>query len=168
MDLKATKERVKALEEKAQPQLGDGPYHPYGGLTGTAAKDKETIYRTGSGTFAGQSDGPMGKGPIPDPTGKGSAADAFFFVRQVDTPGDLDAAMQKLRQHPDDKPALCLLERAIQRLKDEADQFKAKVQEKCDDARKLEEFEHSVQKLKGAPPLAPLPPKPAPTPPIEK
>ena len=59
--------------------------------------------------------------------------------------------MQKLRQHPDDKAALEALHRAIQRCKDEADQFKEKVKQKCDEAWRLEQFEQAVRRLNGLP-----------------
>ncbi len=94
--------------------------------------------------------GPPAKAGSPDAPPKGQPLADVGFLLEVDTPADLDAAMQKLRQHPDDKPALAVLQRAIRRLMDEANQFKAKVQEKCEEARKLEQFEQAVQRLNGS------------------
>ena len=56
--------------------------------------------------------------------------------------------MQTLWKHPDDKQAMEVLDRAIQRLKDEADQFKAKVHQKWDEAWKVEQFKQAIQSIK--------------------
>ena len=135
-EVEALKERVKALENQARV--------PSGGI-GSGSE--------GAGNFgpgAGAPMGPPAKAGSPDAPPKGQPLADVGFLLEVDTPADLDAAMQKLRQHPDDKPALAVLQRAIRRLMDEANQFKAKVQEKCEEARKLEQFEQAVQRLNGS------------------
>jgi len=131
-EVEALKERVKALENQARAQ------------TGTADPD---FPGAGNGALRdGNFTGTTVKTATGAPAGNGTPAAVPGLRWQIDTPGDLEAAVQKLRQHPDDKQALEVLDRAIRRLMDEADQFKAKVQEKCEEARKLEQFKQALQR----------------------
>ncbi|HVS34983.1 MAG TPA: sigma-70 family RNA polymerase sigma factor [Gemmataceae bacterium] len=148
LDLKATKERVKVLEEAARK----------GGAEDVKARDLEQLKlledaRLRSGAAK----------PDPKPAaannvsqGGGKPGTPGAVAPAAEAPGDVDAAMQKLRQHPDDKQALDVLESAVKRLRQESQKLE-------DEAEKLDEFVQAVQKLKGA-----SPPKPTPlTPPRE-
>ena len=141
LDLKATKEHVKALEDGARK----------GGAEELKARELEKIKAMEEAqrkVYAGKADPTNPLGEIDAPRDGGITGTVAPGAPAAGATGEVEAAMQTLRKHPDDKQALEVLDRAIQRLKDEADQFKAKVHQKCDEAWKVEQFKQAIQSIK--------------------
>ena len=128
-EIAALEERVKVLENQAQAQARSAvTIDP---LTGKAVQQNWEVLKRGDAVTIDV-----------DEDGK---PDIFIGgASKAVTDGTREEAVQKLRHHPDDKQALEVLQRAIQRLNEES-------QQKRNEARKLEQLVRAVQRLNGAP-----------------